>query len=176
MRIFGKSTPFLEQVMDLVRIMDLSEVVHYLGPKPLEQVAIAISECDVGVIPNRRSIFTEINTPTRIFEYLSQGKPVIAPQAPGILDYFGAEELVLFELGDAEDLARKMERVYRCPEEIAEVVRRGQAVYRAHKWSSERERFLKLVVELVGRRRASAKSQGSVGHSGRPRIPTPSSE
>ena len=63
------------------------------------------SQSDIGVIPNRRSIFTEINTPTRIFEYLSQGKPVIAPRVPGIVDYFGPEDLVFFELGDADDLA-----------------------------------------------------------------------
>ena len=67
----------------------LQDSVRYLGPKNLEQIVEAIDACDVGIIPNRRSIFTEINTPTRIFEYLSRDKPVIAPLAPGIQDYFG---------------------------------------------------------------------------------------
>ena len=114
LRIYGRSTPFLERVMDSVRKSELREVVRYLGPKKLEQIVEAICECDVGIIPNRRSIFTELNTPTRIFEYLSQGKPVIAPRAPGILDYFGPQELVFFELGDADDLAAKIGvRLYR---------------------------------------------------------------
>jgi len=156
LRIFGKSTPFLEQVMDLVRRMDLSEVVHYLGPKPLEQVAIAISECDVGVIPNRRSIFTEINTPTRIFEYLSQGKPVIAPRAQGILDYFGLQDLVFFELGDSDDLAKKMVYVFKSPEEMLKVTERGKEIFREHNWSSERQRFLNIVDDLLNRPGSSA--------------------
>jgi predicted glycosyltransferase/glycosyltransferase involved in cell wall biosynthesis len=149
LRIYGRSTPFLEQVMDSVRKAGLSEAVQYLGPKKLEQIPLAIGECDVGIIPNRRSIFTELNTPTRIFEFLSQGKPIIVPGSAGILDYFDLQELVLFKLGDADDLALKLEYVFRHPEEILRMVERAQGVYRAHKWSSERLRFLSLAEELL---------------------------
>lgn len=149
LRIYGRSTPFLERVMDSVRKSELREVVRYLGPKKLEQIVEAICECDVGIIPNRRSIFTELNTPTRIFEYLSQGKPVIAPRAPGILDYFGPQELVFFELGDADDLAASLEYVFTHPEEMLRTVERGQGVYLAHKWSSEKLRFVSIVDGLL---------------------------
>jgi len=115
----------------------------------------------VGVIPNRRSIFTELNTPTRIFEYLSQGKPVIAPRAPGILDYFGPEELILFELGDADDLAAKIEWAFTHPVEISRIVDRGQEVYRAHAWSAERQRFVNLTDQLLkGTRLSTESAQG----------------
>jgi glycosyltransferase involved in cell wall biosynthesis len=128
---------------------ELCAAVRYLGPKKLEQIAEAICECDVGVIPNRRSIFTELNTPTRIFEYLSQGKAVIAPRTQGILDYFGPQELVFFELGDADDLAAKMEYVFTHPEDMVSVVERGQGVYLAHRWSNERLRFVSIVDGLL---------------------------
>ncbi len=149
LRIYGRSTPFLEDVMEAVRKSELSEAVRYLGPKSLEKIAEAIGQCDLGIIPNRRSIFTEINTPTRIFEYLSQGKPVLAPRARGILDYFSPQDLVLFELGDADDLAEKMLYVFENPEEMLKMVERGQEVFRAHNWSSERLRFLSLVDDLL---------------------------
>ncbi len=128
LRIYGSSNPYLEQVMKSVQGTALEGAVHYLGPKKLEDIVDAIRESDVGVIPNRRSIFTELNTPTRIFEYLSQGKPVIAPGAPGILDYFDPEDLVVFELGDVDDLAQKMEFVFFHPKEVAGIVERGQEV------------------------------------------------
>jgi glycosyltransferase involved in cell wall biosynthesis len=149
LRIYGRSTAFLEQVMDSVQGSELSAVVHYLGQKNLEQIAEAIRECDLGIIPNRRSKFTEVNMPTRIFEYLSQGKPVIAPRTQGILDYFSPEELVLFKLGDIDDLAAKIEYVFSHRTEMVKLVERGQAVYRAHRWSSERSRFVSLVAGLL---------------------------
>jgi glycosyltransferase involved in cell wall biosynthesis len=149
LRIFGWATPFLEQVFHSAREAGLTEAIRYMGPKNSEQIIAAIRDCDVGIIPNRRSTFTELNTPTRIFEYLSQGKPTIAPRTPGILDYFGSRELVLFELGDAEDLAAKMEYVFWHPAEVARMVKRGQEVYQAHKWSVERLRFVSLVERLL---------------------------
>ena len=151
LRIYGRSTPFLQQVLDSVRNSDLNAAVRYLGPRKLEQIPEDIRECDVGVIPNQRSRFCELNMPTRIFEYLSQGKPVIAPRTPGILDYFGAEDLVFFELGDADDLAAKFEYVFRHPQELIRFIERGQGAYRAHKWASERLRFLTLVGMLLER-------------------------
>jgi glycosyltransferase involved in cell wall biosynthesis len=149
LRIFGRSTPFLEEVLESARMGGLGEAIRYMGPKNLDQIAAAIRDCHVGIIPNRKSIFTELNTPTRIFEFLSQGKPAIAPRVAGILDYFGPQDLVFFELGDAEDLAAKIEHVFWHPAEIVRLVKRGQEVYRAHKWSTERIRFVSLVEGLL---------------------------
>jgi glycosyltransferase involved in cell wall biosynthesis len=168
LRVFGRSTPFLEEVMDLVQKSGLGNSVRYLGPKRLEQIVEAISQCDVGVIPNRRSTFTELNTPTRIFEFLCQGKPVIAPRARGVLDYFSSEEIILFELGDVDDLAAKIEYVFRHPKEMVRMVEHGQEVYRAHRWSSERTRLVSLMSALL-RVGVACLLLGSAGFLGRAR-------
>ena len=152
LQIYGANTPFLDSVMDSARKYGLGEAVRYFGPKSLEDIARAIQDCDVGVIPNRLSAFTEINTPTRIFEYLALGKPVITPRARGITDYFGTQDLVFFELGDAGDLAKKLEYVHSHPDEVKEIIKRGQAIYLAHSWSRERESFMNRVGELLGLR------------------------
>lgn len=150
LRVYGSRTSFLERVMDSARKLGVHGMVRYLGPKRLEDLVREIEQCDVGIIPNHRNIFTEINTPTRILEYLSQGKPVIAPRAPGIQDYFHEESLVFFELGNSEDLARKIEYVYSHPSETIEIVKRGQQVYQAHTWRQERQMLVNQVGEQLG--------------------------
>jgi glycosyltransferase involved in cell wall biosynthesis len=149
LRIYGKRTPFLDKVLATVQTPELADVVRYLGVQDLEHIAEAIRQADIGIIPNRRSVFTELNTPTRIFEYLSQSKPVIAPRAQGILDYFGPNDLVYFELGDASDLAEKILFAYHKPDEIASTVRSGRQIYLNHCWAQERRRFLELTATLV---------------------------
>ena len=149
LRVFGRSTPFLETVMVAARTKGLEDCVHYLGPRTLEGLVGEIADCDVGVIPNHHSAFAEINTPTRIFEYLALGKPVIAPRAAGICDYFDDRSLVFFELGNAEDLARGIEYVFSNPAEVIEIVGRGQEVFREHSWRIERGRLTGLVAALL---------------------------
>lgn len=149
LRIYGRSTPFLDHVLASVQGTSVGEAVHYYGAKKLEDIVEAIDKCDIGIIPNKRSVFTELNTPTRIFEYLARGKPVIAPRTPGILDYFNEDELSLFELGNADDLAAKLEYAFRHPAEIARMIERGQEVYQAHMWTQERSRLVQVVCDLL---------------------------
>lgn len=149
LRVYGRSTPFLEQVMEKARSLGLENCVRYLGPKRLEELVREIETCDVGVIPNQRNSFTDINTPTRIFEYLALGKPVIAPRTPGIQDYFDPQSLLFFEAGNAGELAEKIEYVYSHSRQAIEIAERGQQIYLAHTWQEERETLVKLVSGLL---------------------------
>jgi len=151
LHIYGRATPFLERVMQLAREHDLQKNVLHFGQKPLEQIVSAIDACDVGLIPNRHNAFTHINTPTRIFEYLARGKPVIAPRTAGIQDYFNEASLLFFEPGNAEELARQIEFVSSHPREALTVTERGQQVYLAHTWKQERQTLVRLVEKLFKR-------------------------
>jgi glycosyltransferase involved in cell wall biosynthesis len=149
LRVFGKSTSYLEAVMEKVREMGLEKNVSYRGARKLEELVGEIEACDVGVIPNLRNTFTDINTPTRIFEYLALGKPVIAPNTAGIRDYFSPESLIFFESGDPDDLAKAMTFAASSPEEAVVNAERGQQVYLDHSWQREREDLVDLVADLV---------------------------
>jgi glycosyltransferase involved in cell wall biosynthesis len=149
LRIYGRSTPYLERVMEKVRSLGLESNIRYLGAKKLEDLARHIEDCDVGIIPNQRNTFTDINTPTRIFEYLALGKPVIAPGTPGIQDYFDSDSLLFFEPGDSEELAEKIAYVAAHPIEVAAIAERGQKVYMEHSWQQEKEKLVNMVVRLL---------------------------
>jgi glycosyltransferase involved in cell wall biosynthesis len=149
LKICGARTPFLGEVMQKAHSLGLQSCIRYLGPKGLEELVAEIETCDVGVIPNQRNPFTDINTPTRIFEYLALGKPVIAPRTPGIQDYFDPGSLLFFEAGDAGDLATKIECVYFNSRLATETAERGQQIYLAHTWQEERATLVRLVSGLL---------------------------
>jgi glycosyltransferase involved in cell wall biosynthesis len=159
LRIYGNETPFLRKVLASITETRVRQAVHFLGPKNLVEITAEIRRCDVGIIPNRRSIFTEINTPTRIFEYLSQGKPVVAPRSPGILDYFAGEDLVFFDLGNVHELASQLVFVRKNPEAAAHIVARGQRIYQNHLWRKEKSRFLSIVSRTLRGEFASAETE-----------------
>jgi glycosyltransferase involved in cell wall biosynthesis len=148
LKVCGERTAFFEGVMKSAKQRGADGNIDYLGRCNRNEIVKAIEDCNLGIIPNHRNIFTEINTPTRIFEYLALAKPVIAPKARGIQDYFGDDDLIFFELGDADDLARKIVFAYSHPEEVAKTVKRGQQVYLSHTWSHERLTLLNSIGEL----------------------------
>jgi len=151
LRIYGRETPFLEKVMGDAHNKGLDDCVRYMGPRSLEALVREIEDCDVGVISNHRSAFAEINTPTRIFEYLALGKPVIAPRTPGIQDYFSPESLLFFESGNSEELARKIEYVACYYREAIVCAERGQRTYLAHTWVQEKGTLVDVVSKLLNK-------------------------
>lgn len=153
--IYGRSSPYLEQMMEKVRTLGLEDSVRYHGSKTLEELVDEIASCDLGVIPNPRNAFTEINTPTRIFEYLSLGKPVVAPRTSGIEDYFGAHSLLFFEPGSADDLARMIVYAVEHPQQMTACAARGQQIYQVHNWQQERATLVNLVANLLAAKSAN---------------------
>ena len=149
--IYGHATEYLDTILADIETLGLQNAVTYQGARDLPGIAAAIAGCDLGLVPNHRTTFTEINMPTRLFEYLAMGKPMIAPSTRGICDYFDPDAMVYFEPGDAEDLARRIAWIREHPQEVVDIVGRGQAVHRDHSWSRERQILLDLVSNLVSR-------------------------
>jgi glycosyltransferase involved in cell wall biosynthesis len=147
--IYGHPTEFLKTVLAHAEELGVGDIVQYHGEKRPHQIADAIRHCDLGVVPNRESAFTNLNFPTRIFEYLALGRPVIAPSTKGIRDYFDDGELLMFSPGDVENLSQQILRVAQSPREVQQIVDRGREVYRGFVWQQEKSRFLQSVAALV---------------------------
>jgi glycosyltransferase involved in cell wall biosynthesis len=146
--IYGNATPFLDTVLERAQQLGIADIVSYHGAKSQSEIAAAILKCDVGVVPNRRSAFIEINFPTRLFEYLAMGRPVVAPSTQGIRDYFNSEQIFLFEPNDVADLAAQIGRVKEHPAKTLDVVRAGGRVYQKHLWNDQKSQFVNLVSTL----------------------------
>lgn len=149
-RVFGVGD-FLEEFLRLVDKLNLAEMVVYHGVVSLETIAQTIRSIDVGIIPNKMTPFTNLNLPTRIFEYLSMAKPVIAPRTKGIVDYFDESSLYFFDPGDPQSLADRVLDVFKNPAQCQGVVKQGLKIYQAYRWELQREQFIKVVRNLIGK-------------------------
>ena len=147
--MYGERTPYADKVVRTGEEFQLGDRLRYHGWRPLEDIPAAILQSDIGIIPNPRTPFTEINFPTRIFEYLAMGKPVIVPDTQGIRDYFDDTQIVFFKPNSADDLARAIRWAYENPKELESVLFRGRQVYERHCWQTYRSVFLDTLAELM---------------------------
>jgi len=148
LHIYGDGS-FSKHVQHLVDNLNLQNRVIFHGSVPIEEIAKALATIDIGIVPNKRNPFTELNFPTRIFECLIMGKPVIVPRTQGILDYFDEESLFFFEPDNVEDLARQIIDIYKNPSRRQAVLKRGMEIYYRHCWELQREKLIHLVQGLL---------------------------
>lgn len=143
--VFGSGDGFVEKFLNLIHDLHLEDVVKYHGFVSLNKIARMIPRIDVGIIPNKLTPFTNINLPTRIFEYLCLKKPVVAPRTKGILDYFDDNSLFLFEPGSAKSLSETITKVYEDITKMNDVVEKGYDVYNNYRWNLQEKIFINLI-------------------------------
>jgi len=124
-------------------------VIKFYGLIPVEKIVEMLPECDIGIIPNRLGSFTQINFPTRIFEYLHMKKPVVVPRTQGINDYFDEEAIFYFDAGNAENLANVIFNIYSDRAKAVEVVNKGYEIYQKHRWESQSRSLINIYKELL---------------------------
>lgn len=129
--------------------LGLSEMVQYFGLVSNELIFNAIKKIDIGVIPNQKNPFTNINFPVRIFEYLALKKPVIVPRTNGIMDYFTEDSIIYFEPGDTLNLAEVIIRCYRSPEKLKEKIDKGYDIYQNYTWQKQRRVLETITSDLI---------------------------
>ena len=140
---------YVPELLKIIEKLKLNEVIKYYGLISLDKIAEIIPECDIGIIPNRLGPFTQINFPTRIFEYLHMKKPVVVPRTQGINDYFNEEAIFYFDAGNAENLANVIFNIYSDRAKAVEVVNKGYEIYQKHRWESQSKNLINIYEELL---------------------------
>lgn len=139
------------EVERLVAELGIADIVHFNGQQPLERMPAAIRAADVGVAPMRQDIFTDCGLPTKLLEYVSLGIPAIASCTATTADYFDESMVLLFEPGNAADLAAKLLAVYHDPAAAQARVARARRFTDEHNWRRESAAYLGAVERLLHR-------------------------
>lgn len=148
LRIYGTGED-MPIFLELVKKLNLDNIVKYFGQVSIEKIVEIIPECNVGIIPNRLTPFTRINFPTRIFEYLYMKKPVVVPRTGGINDYFDEGSIFYFNAGDAENLANVIFNIYSDTGKTKEVINKGYEIYHKHRWEIQSKNLIKIYKDIL---------------------------
>lgn len=76
--IIGGETSDIQKYQNKARCLSIDRKVHFLGSKPVEHLAVYLSQADILVSPRIKGK----NTPMKIYSYLDSGKAVLATALP----------------------------------------------------------------------------------------------
>lgn len=116
---------------------------------PLEGIAEAIANSDIGLVPKRKDSFGDEAFSTKIFEFMSVGIPVIASNTKIDKFYFDDSMLQFFESGDSEDLAKKIIQLYENPRLRESLIIGGCRKIEQNTWGKHKNRYFDLVDTLI---------------------------
>lgn len=135
--------------IDVTRLRALPNV-YLIGPRAHGDLPPLVAEFDVGLIPYEQNQYTETVNPTKLYEYLAMGTPVVSSDLPEVV----AQQLPPFALRVAPDREHFLESLRQTLASADPADRsRRRRIALEHDWKTVVERIATLIVE----RRAEAR-------------------
>lgn len=104
-----------------------------------------IADADVCIVPNPRNPLTEINFPTRVFESVIMGIPVVAARFGGIEDYLRENSIVFYEPENEDDFVETIVTLHGDPDARWRMIQSAREDLEEHRWENESLKLVRLV-------------------------------
>jgi glycosyltransferase involved in cell wall biosynthesis len=133
----------------------LSERVNWLGPIPQPRVPKLLAEADIGWVPLASIPKFHKNIPTKLFEYMACGLPVVASDLPPIRRFLEPADAGCLALpDDARSHADKIAFLLQHPVEAGRMGRNGRCAFETrYNWESEAAKLVELYDSLAPTRK-----------------------
>lgn len=109
------------------------------GYLPSEKVSFYLSKADVLLIPHSRCLQTELDPPTKLFEYLKAGKPIVSFDFRAIAEIVG-DKALLVEPDNPSKFADGIVEVLNNQEHYLELARSVHSLVESYSWEASAEK------------------------------------
>ncbi len=169
-RVIGEG-PALESVVRLAEDLGIADRVEFHDFVPSSQIPSLLSDAAAGISPQRGGVFGSLVFSMKVAEYVALGLPVICSDIATMRHYFSDDEVLFFEQGNAEDLARAIRALLSNPAAAEERAARSRMKLDRLSWPAQKETLVETVEALADSReprlwrKARARSRGRPGPS-----------
>jgi UDP-galactopyranose mutase len=137
--------------------------IHYLGPKPYDQLPMYLAGWDVAMLPFDRNDATRYISPTKTPEYLAAGTPVVSTSIRDVVRTYGMRGLA--RIADTpEEFAAAVEAAL--ADNPAERRRDADAFLTQTSWDGTWARMYQLIASVMSRTPARRASGAAITESG----------
>jgi glycosyltransferase involved in cell wall biosynthesis len=130
--------------------LGLDGVIDFGGHRPHAEIPALISRADVGIVANRPDVHIDMAYPTKLFEFVQMGIPVISTRTEVLEGRFGDDALIFCD-ATAESIADAI-RWTACNREEARVkARRAREQCEAISWEQMGAVYVEAIARTIGR-------------------------
>ncbi|HLV31783.1 MAG TPA: glycosyltransferase [Chitinispirillaceae bacterium] len=138
----GKDSDVFEQH---IKEKNLSDFIYLdkFGIR-VDKLRPVLLSMDLGIIPNRKNIGTELMLPVKMLECMALRIPVVAPKLQAIQYYFSDTMVRYYETENLESLADAITDIYNRPDRGAEQAENALNMLQNFKWEKHKFELIKL--------------------------------
>ena len=149
----------LPSLREMVARLDLNGVVEFRPPVSLSEIPEIVADSDIGISPHVSDEFMHLYFSTKVAEFVNMGLPTVVTRTQTIERYFDDGIVKYCEAGNVDSFANAIIELYRNPELRTRMSERCQEFSDRWSWATEKQAYLAVVGELLGREPAQRKTR-----------------
>lgn len=138
----------LDYCVRLAEVLNIANRVYFKQSVPLDVLPKVLREMDIGIIPNRNNIATQIMLPVKMLEYVAMGIPVIAPRLKTIEYYFSEDMVYYFEPENVDSMASAILKLYKDKSAREKQAEKAKAFLDRYGWDKHKMDLIRLYESL----------------------------
>jgi len=141
--------PDVTRLRETARRLHVEGRVIFQGLVPLEKIPGLLSASQVGISTYAEDAFSALVLPTKVFEYLMVGIPVVCSRTPTLDKYVDERTVFYFKPGDARSFAAQVRLINDNPDLVSEKLSHAQALLAKMNWEREKRLFQEMINGLL---------------------------
>ena len=139
-RMFSDTEFFITNKGDLLNsIKKLAENLNinptYFWFEDLEKLLVFLSTCHIGILTSTNDVAARMSMPSKLFDYLSVGLPVVANDVGGWTEIIKENNVGRVTSDDPKDFAQNILELLNDPQELEQIGRKGiQLIKSVYNW------------------------------------------
>ncbi|MBP2029470.1 glycosyltransferase involved in cell wall biosynthesis [Methanohalophilus levihalophilus] len=118
------------------------------GFVPSDAIPFYLSLADVLLIPHAKCMQTELDQPTKLFEYLSSGKPIVSFKLQAIKEVVG-ENAILVEPDNPKKFSDSLLQLLEDEDLMNKLGLKGKEIVRTYTWAKSSEKQYESYLKLM---------------------------
>lgn len=151
LRIVGEG-PDIPRLQEIIKKKHLEDKVILEGLIPLEKIPNLLSGCNVGISTYADDPFAALVLPTKIFEYLMVGLPVVCSRTPTLDKYVDESMVFYFNPADIKSFIDQVCLIHDAPNLVVEKMRSADRLLSKMNWQYEKGIFQTTINRILTRR------------------------
>jgi len=149
--IYGDG-PMRPAIQQLITDLNLQDRVFLKGTLTLDQIAVAMADADLGIVPKRNDSFGGGAFSTKILEFMALGVPVVVAATRIDRYYFNDSIVRFFEPENVQELALAINDMIRNRELRERLSKNAMVFVSDYTWDKREKEYLSIVDRLLSQR------------------------
>lgn len=140
------------ELQSLAKKLGVQEMIAFEGWQPLSKIESYLKVSQIAVIPHYKTPQTDNSSPNKLFQFMAFGRAIVASNCNSIERIIRENECgLIFESGNAAELAQSIWQLYRDPDLREKMGRRGkEALMQKYRWEMTVQPLIDYYARLAG--------------------------